>query len=197
MTTLLWSGVGVQQHQCKFSRQGSEKYRVSYQHCRTAVRIRVLNGRQESRFCARLGRWGSKRRGHARSQQFDVLVVEALARLSRDMEGLDDIHKRLIFFASKSELSVRVPPKLFLPDWAVWLDCFTARIVSTRFTATNQATSASIAQQRPKARHVLVRRCSIWRLSRKPRLNRPRRLRSITQGRLRLGNRRAPHRPTR
>lgn len=33
----------------------------------------------------------------ARSQQFDVLIVEALDRLSRDMEDLAGIHKRLSF----------------------------------------------------------------------------------------------------
>jgi site-specific DNA recombinase len=33
----------------------------------------------------------------ARDQSFDVVVVEALDRLSRDMEDLAGIHKRLFF----------------------------------------------------------------------------------------------------
>ena len=35
---------------------------------------------------------------HARERRFDVLIVEALDRLSRDMEDLAGIHKRLTFF---------------------------------------------------------------------------------------------------
>ena len=34
----------------------------------------------------------------ARTRAFDVVVVEALDRLSRDMEDLAGIHKRLSFF---------------------------------------------------------------------------------------------------
>ena len=34
---------------------------------------------------------------HAREKRFDVLIVEALDRLSRDMEDLAGIHKRLTF----------------------------------------------------------------------------------------------------
>ena len=39
----------------------------------------------------------------ARTRAFDVLVVEALDRLSRDMEDLAGIHKRLSFLGIEIE----------------------------------------------------------------------------------------------
>ncbi|WP_352688569.1 recombinase family protein [Mesorhizobium australicum] len=40
----------------------------------------------------------------ARERKFDVVIVEALDRLSRDMEDLAGLHKRLSFLGSRSKL---------------------------------------------------------------------------------------------
>ena len=49
----------------------------------------------------------------ARQRLFDVVVVEALDRLSRDMEDLAGLHKRLSFQESKSKRSMTAQPTQF------------------------------------------------------------------------------------
>jgi site-specific DNA recombinase len=56
-----------------------------------------------------LGRDGLLRlMDRARDRSFEVIVVEALDRLSRDMEDLAGIHKRLSFLGSKFGQSMKV-----------------------------------------------------------------------------------------
>lgn len=49
----------------------------------------------------------------ARTGSFDVVVVEALDRLSRDMEDLAGIHKRLSFFGIEIDGFMTEPPTPF------------------------------------------------------------------------------------
>jgi site-specific DNA recombinase len=72
----------------------------------------------------------------ARAGLFDVLIAEALDRLSRDMEDLAGIYKRFSFLGSRSGLYTKAKPILSLSACAVSSGNSTAR---TTFIRSNEA----------------------------------------------------------